>query len=314
MIVPPMASQTANEKGYVTQETLNHYQNLSKSGAGIVMVEYSYVHPSGRGEPNQLGVFSNDHIEGLSQIAKIIKNSNALSILQIVHNGGKSTKKMTGGDLLGPSPISVPTKNGKLETPKELHSEDVLQLQQWYFEAARRGYQAGFDGIELHCAHGYGLNQWLSPITNQRTDQYGGSLENRSRFLNNVVTSIKRTFPKKILSVRIPGQDHFDGGLTQEDMKEVVHSLELNGVDIINVSSGIGGWRRPKGRRGQGYLVDDASAIKLSTNLPIIGVGGIHDGSYIDYALNRKFIDFAAVGRAILENPQKWNLVQMVNG
>src|SRR6185437_14332312 len=114
---------------------------------------------------------------------------------------------------------------------------------------------AGFDLVELHSAHGYGLNQWLSGITNRRQDEYGGSQKNRNRLLIEIVTAIRAQFPNLLLSVRIPGQDFIEGGLTPEEGVDLSMQLESAGVSLINVSSGIGGWRRPGGRHGEGYLV-----------------------------------------------------------
>lgn len=306
VVIPPMASGQADSQGAVTSNTLAHYQNLVQAGAGIVFVEYTYVHKSGRSEPHQLGFTSDNQISGHQMLASIIKKSGSLAGIQLVHGGGKASIDLTGGRLLGASSIIVPAKGNELEKPVEMTLNEIDLYQNWYLEAAIRAAASGYDIIELHSAHGYGLNQWLSPLTNQRTDKYGGNLINRSRMLLETFRKIRTALPHQTLGVRIPGKDHFDGGLTQADMLSVSQKLQNLGADFLDVSSGIGGWRRPEGRNGEGYLVEDASQVKFATTLPVIGVGGIENGSTIDRMLQEGRLDFAAVGRAILKDPLVW--------
>jgi len=303
VIVPPMASQTANKKGYVTKDTLNHYKRLASSNASLVFVEYSYVATDGKSEPNQLGSDSYDKLLGLKQLVKVIKQSGSLAGIQLVHSGAKSSKDLTGGKLIAPSAISTPVKGEALETPTPATLKEITKLKSDFINAAKISEKAGFDVIEIHAAHGYGINQWLSPITNQRTDRYGGSLYNRGRILFEIITEIRALFPELIISVRIPGQDHFEDGASSCDSILTCKKLVDLGVDIINVSSGIGGWRRPRHRRGEGYLVEDARKIQKHIAAPVIGVGGIKTKKYIEENLNKGSFSFAAIGRAILDNP-----------
>jgi len=311
VVVPPMASQTADAKGHATAATVAHYRNLAASGAGLVFVEYSFVHSSGRGEDRQLGIDSDDQIEGLAQIAQVIREEGALSGVQIVHVGGKTTSELAGTQPLGPSAITVPVQGWQPETPREANQEDIQNLIGWYVHAAKRGAAAGFDLVELHAAHGYGLNQWLSPLTNQRVDSYGGTLQARANLLLQVVKTVRGEVPDLLLAVRLPAQDYLPGGLTIAEMIWVVQQLQELGVDLIDVSSGLGGWRRPGNRDGQGYLVDDAMALKNHTRLPVVGVGGIESGAYIDEIIRAHKVDFAAVGRAILSAPQAWGDIHL---
>lgn len=308
VVVPPMASQTADKEGFVTEDTVKHYCRLAQSRAGLIFVEYSYVHPTGKGEDNQLGIYTDAHIPGLKKISSAIHLSSALAALQLVHVGGKTSTELTRAPLMAPSAIPVPVKGWQPETPTAMTPEQIHEWVDWFVTAAGRAEGANFDIVELHAAHGYGLNQWLSPITNKRQDSFGGSIEGRSRLLLQIATKIKTTHPKLLLAVRLPAQDHMDGGLTVQEMAWVVSQLELVGTDIIDVSSGIGGWRRPNGRMGQGYLISDAEELKSHISIPVIGVGGIETGSFIDQILEAKKIDFAAVGRAILQDPANWGL------
>lgn len=306
VVIPAMASQTANTEGFVSMATRDHYQRLSTASAGLIFLEYTYVHASGRSETNQLGASSDLHVKGLSDLAEIIKSSGSLVGIQLNHAGGKSSSDLTSGHLMGPSDVAVPVKGANLEAPRPMSLEQIGDLIDAFLLAAKRAAKAGFDIVELHSAHGYGLNQWISPITNIRRDDFGGSLNNRLRLISMIIEKIKLECPKLLLSVRIPGKDHLDGGLTINDGIKIAQHLESIGVDIINVSSGIGGWRRPRERTGEGYLVPEAVAIQSHVSVPVIGVGGIESGEYIDDLVSSERLQLAAVGRAILKNPKEW--------
>lgn len=307
VVIPAMASGTATEFGYVTDRTIAHYKALSQAQVGLIIVEYSYISPTGRSESNQLGIYSNEQIEGLAKLVTVIEASGAQAAIQLTHAGGKSETRFTGGELLGPSTVSVPVKDKMLEIPKEMSLNDIQNLKFDFVQAAIRAEKSGFKIIELHSAHGYGLNQWLSPITNKRMDRYGGTLENRCRLLFEIVAEIKQQRPNLLISVRLPGQDFYPDGLTTQECILIAQQLQVRGVSLINVSSGIGGWRRPESRAGEGYLIDEARDIQKSIDLPVIGVGGIKTKQYINMALAKGWISLAAVGRAILEDPEKWN-------
>ena len=306
VVLPPMASGTANEEGFVTQKTLDHYERLAKSGAGLMFVEYTYVNHIGRSESNQLGIQSDLHTPGLRQIAKTLAKSGTVTGIQLTYSGGKSNPELSGGSMWGPSPLAVPARDRELLPMQAMNLQQIKDLVGSFAEAARRAHEAGFDLVELHCAHGYGINQWLSPLTNKRQDAYGGSLENRFRLLKEIIFSIQNKAPDIEIAARIPGQDLLEGGLSISDMQWVCQQLERVGLSIIDVSSGLGGWKRPRDRRGQGYLVEEAAAMKKATYLPVIGVGGITEGGYIDQIIAEQKVDLAAVGRAILKDPEFW--------
>lgn len=302
LVVPPMASQTATTGGLATDNTIDHYHKLAQSGAGLVMVEYSFVDESGRSELNQLGAHRDECVQGMTAIAQAIHSRGAKAGFQLTHCGGKAQLDVCP-QLMGPSGITVPAYDRTLPQPKAMSFADMIELKRAFVAAAVRVERAGFDFVELHCAHGYGLNQVLSPITNHRDDQYGGSLVNRSRLIVEVIQLIKQQTKLGIM-VRVPGQDLYPQGLTQQDMVKTCQLFVEAGVDIIDVSSGIGGWNRPKDRRGEGYLVNESSFLKhANLTVPIIGVGGIETADYIEQALANDWLDLAAVGRAILKDP-----------
>lgn len=306
VVVPPMASETASLEGYVTEKTLLHYHRLAQSKAGLVMVEYSHVHDSGRSEEFQLGIQSDEHLSGLTQLAATIHKSKNLVGIQLTHAGGKTTREYSNGFLMGASRIAVPVKDQNMEIPDEMTKLEINLWKESFLQASRRAVQAGFDLVELHAAHGYGLNQWLSPITNKRIDNYGGNTMNRARLLLEILESIKKEFPDLLLAVRLPGQDFLEGGLQFADTILIAKALEKIGVDIIDVSSGIGGWKRPRERIGEGYLIDEATTIQAAVKIPVIGVGGIETAAFIDELIGKEKITLAAVGRAILAAPKLW--------
>jgi len=306
VVVPPMASGTATRDGFVTPETVKHYSRLAQAGAGLLIVEYSFVHPSGRSEEQQLGISSHAQISGLSELVKVIHQQGSLAGIQLTHSGGKSSRELTAGALMAPSAIAVPVKEQQLETPSPMSLADIELWKSSFSQAAHRAVLAGFDLVEFHSAHGYGLNQWLSPLTNQRQDEYGRDLAGRSKLLQEIIQIVRRDFPGLLTSVRMPGQDFLAGGLTVDETTKLAKALEQLGVDIINVSSGIGGWRRPSSRTGEGYLAEEAARIQASVCAPVIAVGGIVSGEYIDDGVLTNRFRLAAVGRAILEDPKAW--------
>lgn len=306
LVVPPMASSTADENGFATDTTVSHYSRLAEAGAGITFVEYTYVDKSGRSEANQLGLTTPEHGAAVSHVAKALKASGTIPGIQLTHAGGKSERALTGGRLMAPSNVIVPVKDQILGTPDAMSQDDIWLWHQSFVKAAKLAAEAGFEIIELHCAHGYGLNQWLSPFTNKRTDRYGGSVENRSRLLVEILQSIRKVLPETLLAIRLAGQDFIAGGLTREDSLAIANLALEAGLNIMDVSSGLGGWRRPGDRNGEGYLVGEAAFMQANLNIPVIGVGGIQSGGFIDQSLSNRSLSFAAVGRAILENPAKW--------
>ena len=306
--VPAMASQTADAEGRATPVSVAHYGRLAASGAGIVFVEYSFVHVSGKAEPRQLGVADAAHGESLPALARAIKESGCKGVLagfQIAHAGGKTTTEVTGGPLQSPSGVVVPARGRQLEVPTVMTPGLVEDWKAWFVGAALRVERAGFDVVELHAAHGYGLNQWLSPLTNLREGPYGA--HERNRLLRAIVAGIRQQAPGLLISVRIPGQDFLEGGLQEEEMQSFALELEQAGADLINVSSGLGGWNDAAARIAEGFLVPQAAAIQSRVSVPVMGVGGIKSLGYVNGAVTRGDLQFAAVGRAILHDQWSWS-------
>jgi NADPH2 dehydrogenase len=304
IVVPAMASQTADANGIVTQTTIAHYEKLSASAAGIIFVEYSFVHQSGKAEPNQLGIASTAHENAAFALADAVKSNGALAGFQIAHAGARTSSAITGSPLMSPSGVVVPTRNKDPETPIVLSKEQILEWKMWFVDAALRAHAAGFDIVELHAAHGYGLGQFLSPLTNRRTDSYGS--QDRLRLVREIVCEIKQAAPDLLISVRIPGNDFLDNGLDENTMRSFAKELETAGADILNVSSGIGGWNKPAAEIDEGFLVPQAAAIQSQVKIPVIGVGGIKSLDFVNRGIERNDFQFAAIGRAILHGQWNW--------
>jgi len=303
IVVPPMASGTADAHGTPTEQTRAQYEHRARSGAGLVFVEYTAISEAGRSEPNQLLFTSTSDSDGFAQLARLIRAHGAVPGLQLTHAGGKTERALTGGILQSPSGIPVPVKDRTLETPDAMTHEDIADWRADFVDAAVRAIDMGFSIVEFHAAHGYGLSQWLSPLTNVRSDAYGGSSENRARLLCEILCEVKKQRQQATLAVRIGARDFLDGGLEPNESLKIARLLVDAGCDLLDVSSGIGGWRRPQSReaRGEGYLVPEAATLQQHIDVPVIGVGGIETLAFIDGALARGDFQLAAVGRAVLE-------------
>jgi NADPH2 dehydrogenase len=304
LVLPPMASGTGAEDGQVTAATLAHYDRLVGQHHGLAFVEYTTVHAWGRSEPNQLALYTDAHQAGMTQLATAIRAKGALPGLQLTHAGAKTDHELIGRMPLGASALTVPAQGGDMPAPAPMTDAEITELLEAFLSAALRAEMAGFAAIEIHCAHGYFFNQWLSPLTNQRTDAHGGSPEARQRLLLTLVGRLRQVLkPDTLLSFRFPAQDRLPGGLDFEETSALAARLAELGADVLDVSSGLGGWRRGRDQRGEGYLVDDAAELRTRVGLPVIGVGGVSTLEYTREALETGLVDFLAIGRAVLENP-----------
>ncbi|MFH0768883.1 MAG: NADH:flavin oxidoreductase [Chloroflexota bacterium] len=239
-------------------------------------------------------------IPSLKRLVEAIHTEGSKVIIQLNHAGARAPRSLTGKQPSGPWNIILP--NGT-DTPRPLTVPEIKRLAAGFGNAAYRALEAGFDSVELHGAHGFLLCQFLSPYANQRSDEYGGSLENRLRFPKEVVREVKTRLGKNIpLFYRFGADDMIQGGLTREEGKLAAQHLEQAGVDVIDVSGGIGG----DGQRSfteQGYFVPLAEGIKAVVKVPVIGVGNITEPEYADSIMREGKVDMVAVGRTLLSNP-----------
>jgi NADPH2 dehydrogenase len=286
--MPPMQTGRASFEGAVTNKLINFYVRRS-SALGLPIVEHAYVSPNGKIGPKQLGIYEDSLIGGFEKLAKGLHEVGAPAVVQISHAGGVTNKKIIGVEPAGPS---ARPKTRMLDvTEIEAIAED-------FASAAERAVKAGFDGVELHGAHGYLLNQFFSPLLNKREDEYGGSLENRMLFPLLVVQSVRGHLNDKLLLYRLGSDDLAPGGTHVEDSVVFAKKLEQSGVDIIDVSGGMCGSEPKQLKHVKGYFIPQASEIKKAVNVPVIGVGGITDAIFADKLISEGKVDLVAVGRA----------------
>jgi 2,4-dienoyl-CoA reductase-like NADH-dependent reductase (Old Yellow Enzyme family) len=300
IVFPPYTSRTADNNGEVTPQMLERYAALA-DGAGLIVVEQAFVAQNGRSNKNQLDLSNDDKIEGLKTLTDTMHEKGTKVIVQLNHAGRHTTSQVTGQQILGPSPI--PDKNDA-EIPKEASSNDLKQISDAFANAAVRAVKAGFDSVEVHGAHWYLLSQFLSPLSNKRTDEYGGPIENRMRFPLEVARKVVAAIPTKPVFCRLGVTDMLEGGLTLDDGLKVAKGLEEAGIAVIDVSTGLVGFQPDDpNARVQGFYIPYATAVKQVVRIPVIGVGGIKDPVFADALVKEGKTDFVAIGRAYNANP-----------
>lgn len=300
IVMPPMASEKATEDGLVTERTIEYYREPAKEGIGLVIVEHTYVSSEGKASQRQLAIDRDEVIPGLERLAAAIKHTGARAVIQLSHAGGLARTRITGCKPTAPSEV-IPPRSTEKELPRELTIEEIQGIKEAFLQAVRRAMRAGFDGVEIHGAHGYMLNQFNSPLTNKRTDQYGGSLKNRMRLSMEIIKDARQVVGQRLLLYRLGAVEQMEGGISRDEAIQIAEKLCSAGVDIVDVSGGNGGYTGPKGV--QGYFVPDAWAIKQKIDCPVIVTGGITDPEFADRIVREEKTDFVGIGRALLKNP-----------
>lgn len=326
IVVPPMCQYSA-AGGLANDWHLTHYVNMAFSGAGLVIFEATAISPEGRISYADLGLWDNQTATALKRIVDFIHLHTSTPLaLQISHAGRKGSNNLpwNGG---GSIPVSTPlgwqtyapsaiSQAGEQIAPKELTKEEIQDIIQKFAATAGLASDAGFDAIEIHAAHGYLVHQFLSPITNQRTDEYGGNLENRIRFALDIVKAIKANIPDKMaLGIRISATDWIEGGWDLEQSLFLAKKLEKIGIDFIHTSSGgLDNSLQKLPQLASGYQLPFAETIKQNVQIPVIGVGLITDPLDAEQALKDKKADMIAIGRGILFNPRwAWHAASLFN-
>jgi 2,4-dienoyl-CoA reductase-like NADH-dependent reductase (Old Yellow Enzyme family)/thioredoxin reductase len=302
LVMPPMATNYATEDGEVTQRQIDYYEERAKGGVGLIIVEFSVVDsPIGKGTMRQIVIDHDRFIPALSKLAAAIKRHGAKAAIQIHHAGRQTSSKITGLQPVAPSPIPLPGG----EPPRELTSDEIAALIVRFAEAADRAKKAGFDGVEIHGAHGYLISEFLSPLSNHRQDAYGGSIENRARFLLEVIKAIRvkvgRDYPVwcRLSAIEIGA----DGGITVEETQTVAQQAEKAGVDAIHVSAHtVGPARRPPMAQPPCSFVPLAEAVKKVVSVPVIAVGRIPP-EFAEEVIRDGKADFVSMGRELLVDP-----------
>jgi NADPH2 dehydrogenase len=284
-----MQSGRAGFQGEVTPRLVNFYVRRS-AHLGLPIVEHAYVSPMGKIGPKQLGVDKDVLISGLQKLADGFHSVGAPAVLQITHAGGVACKKVIGSQPVGPS------SRGKM---RGLQKPELEVIAEEFAAAAERTVKAGFDGVELHGAHGYLLCQFFSPLFNKREDEFGGSLENRMRFPLQVVAQVRKVLKEKLLLYRLGADDLAPNGTRIEDAVLFAQKLEQAGVDILDVSGGMCGADPKQLRHQKGYFIPQAQEIKKAVKVPVVGVGRITNPYYANELVRDGVVDLVAVGRAL---------------
>ncbi len=304
LVLPPMGTSYATSFGSVTPRFISYHRERAAGGVAINLVEFAVVEPWGKLNPNMVGVYEDSHIPGLKSLAEAVHQAGGKIGLQLGHPGRRARSSINGGRRpCAPSPL--PEMGG--ETPYEMSASQIDYLQECFKKAAERAKAAGFDAVEIHAAHGYLIHQFLSPLTNRRTDEYGGSLENRSRFALEVLARIREGVGDEYpIFCRISGDDFLEGGSSLAEAKLFARYLEKGGADLIDVSAGVlesAERTVPPMAIEHGCNLPMVEEIKSQTNLPVMCVGRIKTLEEAERILQKKSADLIAMGRALLADP-----------
>ncbi len=302
LVMPPMGTSLALKDGTVTDRQIDYYEERAKGGPGLVIVELACVDaPVGKAMVKQVAIDDDRFIPGLSRLAEAIKRNGARAAIQIHHAGRQTSARWTGHQLVAPSPIAM--SGG--EQPRELTLEEIATLVARFGEAAERAKRAGFDGVEIHGAHCYLICQFLSPLSNHRQDAYGGSIENRARFLLEIIRAIRKRVGKDYpVWCRLSAMEiGAEGGITLEDTQVVAQLAEKAGADAIHVSAHpVAPARRPPMAQPPCAFVPFAEAIKRVVSVPVITVSRIPP-ELGEEVIREGKADFISIGRPLLADP-----------
>ena len=306
IIFPPIATDLAHVSGEISERQVFHYTQRAQGGAGLIIVENTCIdYPAARHGATQPRIDTDEFIPGLARLARAVHDAGAKISIELTHPGLNASLKFNGGRRpVSPSPVPF-RKDGVL--PRELTEADIKALVEMYAHAALRAQQAGFDMVELQGGHGLLINQFLSPLTNKRTDRYGGSRENRLRFVGEIVERIRNLcggrFP---ITIRFAADDMVDGGIDQEEGKALAVGLEAIGVDMIQADLGL----CPQEKRlepmpyPQGWRAYLAAGLKEVVSIPVAAVGVIREPTFAEELLEQGKADLIVLGRTLIADPE----------
>jgi 2,4-dienoyl-CoA reductase-like NADH-dependent reductase (Old Yellow Enzyme family) len=297
----------AADDGACTPKLIDLMVALAKGGLGLVISSHAYVCPEGQAGPWQIGVYNDALAPGLEAMAKAVHDNGGKIVIQLAHAGYFANAKLTGQMPMAPSNVAGFSKSPR----KEMTVEDIRDVVKAYGAAAKRAQNAGFDGVQIHAAHGYLLSQFLSPAFNRRNDAYGGDIRNRARALVEVLQQIRQAVGREYpVLVKMNCRDFIENGLEAEDSLEVGAMLEAEGIDAIELSGGVlvGGKLSPsrmgiKSEEKEAYFQDDARAFKEKLGVPLILVGGNRSFQVAERLIKEGCADYISMSRPFIREP-----------
>ena len=314
--IPPMCQYSAID-GIASDWHFVHYGSRAVGGAGLMIIEATAVVPEGRISPGDLGLWDDRHSEPLARIVRFAAQQGCVPAIQLAHAGRKAsvglgwqaqrtlTAEEGGWTTVAPSPIAF---GDGYAAPQELDATAIRRLVEAFAAAARRALAAGFQVVEIHAAHGYLLHQFLSPLSNRRTDAYGGSFDNRSRLVREVVTAVRAEWPESLpLLIRLSATDWVDGGWNADETVLLCRQLRELGVDLVDVSTA-GLVPTAVIPAGPGFQTEFAERIRKEAGVPTAAVGLITSPAQADHIIRSGQADMVLLGREILRNPY-WPMV-----
>ena len=301
----------AADDGACTPKLTDCMTDLAKGGVGLIITSHAYVSPEGQAALWQLGVHNDDMVPGLENMAKIVHENGGKIVMQLAHAGFFANAKQTGQTPMAPSNAAGFAKSPR----KEMTVEDIRRIVKSYGAAAKRAQKAGFDGVQIHAAHGYLLSQFLSPAFNRRNDEYGGEIRQRARAVLEVLREIRQAVGREYpVLVKMNCRDFIENGLVLEDSLEVAAMLVSEGIDAIELSGGIlvGGKLSPsrmgiKFEENEAYFQENAAAFKKKVTVPLILVGGNRSYQVAERLINEGIADYVSMSRPFIREPDLIN-------
>jgi 2,4-dienoyl-CoA reductase-like NADH-dependent reductase (Old Yellow Enzyme family) len=301
-----------DDDGRPTGKLINCYRDLAKGGVGLIMTGYTYVRPDGKQLPGKMGIYTDDFANEMMAMTKAVHDAGGKICIQLVHAGGQTDSRNAGGRPVAPSAVQTPQFP---EVPRELTTGDITEIIDAFGEAAKRARAWDFDAVQLHGAHGYLINQFLSPHTNQRTDEYGGSLDNRCRFLIEVYRKVRDTVGSDYpVLVKLTGSDFLEGGLIKQEAVYAAKRLSDEGVDAMEVSGGTSasGDKTPTRTNinrpeKEAYNLFLAKNVRKAVTCPVMVVGGFRSYEIADKVINDDGIDYISMARPFIREPDLAN-------
>jgi len=305
LVVSPMVTNYCNKDGTATERYIAYHEAKAKGGWGLIITEDYAVDPSGRGFSCVAGLWDDSQIASHSELTKRVHKYKSKIFAQIYHCGRQTSHLVTECSLIAPSRIPCPAMQ---ELPDEMIIDEIQKMVEKFGDTAQRAQKAGFDGVEIHGAHGYLIAEFMSPYSNKRPDKYGGHLLNRVRFPMEIVANIRAKVGKNFgICFRISSDEFVPGGRTIEDTKAIAVLLEQSGIDVLHVSAGVYASANtivPPSATPHGWLAGYAEEVKKVVSIPVITVGRINDPFVADSIIAAGKADFVAMGRASLADPE----------